>query len=795
MRRGFFVGGVCPVVFILILIHSSVFGQNHHAPHHGHEAEVQGHVTDAAGRPVIGANVSLSDTGLGSSTDEHGYFQIKHVPPGTYTVRASYIGMTAGYQKINIAAGQSAVITITLNSKQESLNEVVVEDHREDPLAKANSTYVAKLPLTNLENPQVYTTVSSALMEEQVVTDLDAALKNVPGAGVPVRFNQNRITFLSRGFSTQPKIRNGLTTFNQTYIDPVNLERIEVLKGPSATLFGSSVVSYGGLMNRVTKKPYDGFGGQVTYSMGSWNLNRLTLDLNTPVNGSNNLLFRMNGAVHTENSFQDAGFYNDVAVTPSLSYQLSSRATAYIDIEYVHSKGTSPIRFSPYTTNVATQNIEDLHWPYKTSYANENIYYTSQSLNVFGEFRYELSENWTSRTSFSRTRSGFDGYTTQQKGRSATTFRTQVTEGDYAYYSTDIQENLMGKFEIGSVSNRLVVGLDYYDYYNRRNTANVNTGTYDFSDPASGYYDEYTRAHIDSLLMSASRTIRYGETQTYSAYASDVINVTDRLLTMLSLRLDYFDNQGTYNLLSGTMSGDYTQAALSPKFGIVYQLLKDKVSVFGNYMNGFSNQTGTDAEGNTFSPEQANQVEGGVKLDMLANILSGSVSYYDIEVSDVLRTDPDDANYSIQDGTQVSKGLEVELMAHPMEGLSLLAGYAYNDSEYTEADESVKGLRPASAGPETLINWWASYAFSGTDGNPIKIGFGGNYGSSSYQTNTSTAQVIIPSYLTMDAMISYTIDNVSLSFKVNNLTDEHYWTYRLTPQKPRNFTLHASLGF
>lgn len=761
-------------------------------------ASLRGIITDANGQPVDGATILLKGPAeLGTSSNEQGFYEIKHLPAGNYVLSITFVGMVAESRQVDLSDNQLLNLNFTLKDKQEQLNEVVFEDKAEHKaFSKAETEYVAKMPLKNLENPQVYTTVSQKLMKEQVATDLDAALKNVPGAGVPVRLNQNRITFLSRGFSTQPKIRNGLTSFIQTFIDPVNLERIEVLKGPSATLFGSSVVSYGGLLNRVTKRPYDQFGGVVNYSAGSWNLNRLTLDINTPVNASKTLLFRMNGAVHNEKSFQDAGFSNDVAITPTLTYQITAKTKLFVDVEYTKSKGTSPVRFTPYTSDgMETLNVKDMHLSYKRSFASNDIYYTGESLNIFVQMDHQLSKNWISRTAVSRTKSVFDGYTSQETGRSATTFRTKVTVGEYGYYSTDLQQNFIGDFKIGTLRNRLVVGLDYYDYYADRDIVNVNTGTYDFTDPASAYYDTYNKAYIDSASVGAARTAVNQETQTYSAYASDVINVTDRLLAMLSLRLDYFDDHGSYDITTHTSSDAYTQAALSPKLGLVYQIVKEKVSVFGNYMNGFSNQTGSDQNGNTFKPEHANQIEGGLKADLFEHRLSGSVSYYDIRVEDILRTDPSDANYSIQDGSQLSKGVEVELTAEPVKNLNILAGYAYNDSKYTQADESVDGLRPTDSGPATLINWWASYEVPFQDSRALKFGFGGNYGSSSYQTNTTTAKVVIPSYTTLDASVSYKVKNMGIAFKLNNITNEQYWSYRLAPQKPRNFVVSANFNF
>lgn len=112
-------------------------------------------------------------------------------------------------------------------------------------------------------------------------------------------------------------LRNGVGSFTYATVDPANLERIEVIKGPSATLFGSTLSSFGGLFNRVTKKPFDTFKGEISYSAASWDLNRLTADINTPLNADKTALLRINTSLHSERSFQDAGFNKNFLFAPS----------------------------------------------------------------------------------------------------------------------------------------------------------------------------------------------------------------------------------------------------------------------------------------------------------------------------------------------------------------------------------------------------------------------------------------------------------------------------------------------
>src|SRR5690606_41192065 len=107
--------------------------------------------------------------------------------------------------------------------------------------------------------------------------------------------------------------------------DPVNLERLEIIKGPSSTLFGSTLISYGGLVNRVTKKPLGYQSTELSFSAGSYGLGRVTLDYNTPLNKDNTFLFRFNTAIHRENSFQDQGINRTYMRSEEHTSELQSR--------------------------------------------------------------------------------------------------------------------------------------------------------------------------------------------------------------------------------------------------------------------------------------------------------------------------------------------------------------------------------------------------------------------------------------------------------------------------------------
>lgn len=765
---------------------------------------ISGEITSVENKPLELVSVSLLEIDRNTLTDINGYFHFTDIDPGKYTIQIQMLGLKEKKISVIVKENENAVVDYKLVEENiQALQEVRVVGYNHKSIRK-ESPYVARLPIKYLENPQVYNTVSKEIINQQMAVDLGSVSKNVPGAGIPMIANQGRVTFRSRGFDTEPNARNGVAGAAFSFLDNANLERIEAIKGPSTTLFGTQVASsYGGLYNRVTKKPYNGTGGEASYTGGSWNFNRLTFDANLPLNTDKTALFRLNGATTFEKSFQDNGFTNSLALAPSFSYQITDKLSLLLDIEFGTAKGTSVVRFNPYTKNNKIQSIADMQFPYNKTFLGDDVTYTTQMMNIFGQINYKISSEWTSQTIFSRARSTINGYITALNGRSDSTLVASVIIGNTNFIATNLQQNFIGDFKIGKFRNRMVVGLDYYNNFNSFDRVNTNGPLVNFINTPSDY--RVNRAMLDELTKTGTPRKEKSSDDTYSVYLSDVFNFTDRLMVMGSVRVDNFHYNGVYNILtgetsgglsvSGLQAGPYTQTAISHKSGVVYEIIKDKVSLFGNYLNGFFNISGVDKDGSSFKPQQGNQMEFGAKTDLFDHKLVGTISYYDIKVDNVLRTDPDDVNFLIQDGTQYSRGVEIDITANPINGLTIIAGYAYNDSKFTKADPSVLNLRPAASGPQNMYNFWISYAFTKGKLSGFGAGFGGNIGSSSYQTNTHTAKVIIPAYQMFDATLFYDRPKFRLSLKVDNLTSEKAWSVRLTPQAPARFLGNITLKF
>ncbi|UAY53690.1 TonB-dependent receptor [Ferruginibacter albus] len=770
---------------------------------------IKGVIKTSDGQPAEFVNVELKGAAKMHATNSDGEYEIKNVKPGAYTIVVSYAGLKTQEQNVEVKAGETATSNFTLSENATQIEGVIINSHR----AKTSSDYASKMPLKNLENSQVYNVVSADLMKQQGTTNFDDALNNVPGIhklweSTGRGYGDGAAYYSLRGFEAQATIVNGLPGVTSGSLDPSNIEKIEVIKGPSGTLFGSSLISYGGFVNTVTKKPYADFGGEIDYIAGSFGLNRITADINTPLDKEKKVLLRVNAAYHSENNFQDAGFRDAVFLAPTLSYKVNDRLSFDISTEFMQEEKTNPMMlFLGRNTPLQFKNLAELNYNRNLSLTSNDLSINNPRYNLQAQMKYKLSDKWTSQTVLSRCTSGSDGYYSYLYDNENGTgqFSLWVSKQKAHTNTSDIQQNFIGDFKIGSVRNRMVIGLDYFE----RNIIDNSTG-YAWVENVTpqgdvNYIYPYTgdtlapislsKQSVDNALAPTGISNSNSKDETMSAYVADIVNITPKLIATASIRADYF------HVING-----YNQTGFSPKFGLVYQLLKDKISVFGNYMNGFKNVAPSQADDptdtlpptiQTFKPEHVNQMEFGIKTE-LSEKLNATLSFYDAKVANVVIAIPGTV-FSSQGGEVESKGVELDLNANPVKGLNVITGFSYNDSKVIKGDDAnvwlETGRRPIYSGPKTMANFWATYDFS----NKLKgfgIGFGGNYSSElAILDSKVTGTFVLPSYTVLNASVYYNVNKFRLALNVDNVTNKDYFTgySTINPQKPRNVVV--TLGY
>lgn len=772
-------------LIITIISLSPVFAQNN--------GKISGRVINKEGEPIELVSVGIQGSRTGNYTDEGGNFSLT-VPVGKHIVHFSILGHKNKEVDVNVVANKTADLgDVELDVSDNVLNEVVVSAMI-TKFAQKKSDYVARMPISNLENPQVYTVVPKELLSEQIAVDFRNVLTASPGVGsatLGVGSGGTGLGMRLRGFAGADgagSIRNGMATNFVSLSDPANLESIEIIKGPSGTLFGTTLISYGGLVNRVTKRAYDGQGGEVSFSAGAWGLGRATIDYNTVLDKEHKSLFRINSAVHTENSFKDYGINKTVMVSPTFTYNASDRLSFTVDGEYFKSNRTTA-----YINVTAPEitNMNQLNWDWDRSFASNDVTSKAEVLNIFAEAKYKISDKWTSQTLASYARTDNDANYIFLDVSTPVTLTRRMMHIPSVFTTQQLQQNFNGDFKLGNIRNRFLFGLDYTKLTtdDTRSTVNNYDGaTLNIHEDAPAIYpDKYNQAMGSPNRLVATNRF----TRTYSAYVSDVINLTEQLDVMASVRFDRFDD----------VASDYMQSAWSPKFGVVYQFIKDKASVFANYMNGFKNKgpaaANEDGDIKAFRPEHAFQWEGGFKLEFLDRKLNSTISFYHIKVDDRIRsvTAPSGsavASYSVQDGTQVSKGFEIDLIANPLPGMHIIAGSGFNQNEFTKG--SFEGLRECGT-PKHLANFWISHKLLEGSLKGFGLGLGGNFASRSYidANNKITAS----GYGKLDATVFYEYSKFRVGIKVNNFTDKRYWLgdYYGETQAPRQFIGNVTYRF
>ena len=757
---------------------------------------VTGKVLTSDGKPAPSVNVVIEPIRKGTVTNIDGSFEIKNINYGDYTLEFSLIGLEKKSIEISIDKNKTTIDDIILNENQEDLDEIVIVSQRLNQFAHKESEFVARMPLKNINNPQSYSVVTGELLKEQLTTDLPSAFKSITGGGY-VQSNDGNVSVYLRGFRSDVHIRNGGIAWVKAPIDPQNIERIELIKGPAALYYGANVnnvANYGGIVNKVTKQAFNGKKLDVGYITGSWEQNRTTLDYNTVVDKDEKVFFRLNGAYNSENSFQDQGIIREFMLAPSLTIDLSDRLTVKANLEYNKSK-----RNLSFARGVAGSLIsddvnswDDLNWDYYTNYSTNEMAGEFSSTVLQAMIDYKLSDRWTSKTTYTFSSSFTDAnYSRVIMSDEETVGRRILQLDPRESANTHIQQDFLGIHQFGNVDNKLVVGASYLnnsDDYQR-------TGVWlaiDDVDVNNPVITGLTEEQFEASIADQTKNKTIAELKTLGFYAFDAITLNKQLTLAAGLRFDRFMNKNT--LKNGTEGTDgYNQNSWSTKLGMTYNPFADRASLFVSYMDGLTNNAPSDngaGEVVSWDASRAKQWEVGTKLNFFRGKLKSTISYYHINVENDIITN--ESGVSIQEGETLSKGFEIDVIANPLPGLNIVAGYTENNAtleKVSAGSESIVG-NSLSYTPEEVWNFWLSYQLLKGEARGLGFGLGANHMSEIY--NSTTNNFGSEAFTTVDATVFYKKGNYKISLKADNLFDKEYYNGYGIPQKPFNFRVGIS---
>ncbi|PTD13693.1 TonB-dependent siderophore receptor [Flavobacterium columnare] len=749
---------------------------------------ITGKVTTSDGVPARQIKLVIDNLKIETQSDENGHYLFNDFALKQELKISLYAnGINVHTETVNINSGHNE-INFTLASKVTELNEVIIKGVGFNRFIGKESQDVAKIPLRNTENPQVYSVIPKEIIKSQLLIDNKDIINNAAGV---VAFNNptGAVTAWIRGFETRNAVRNGMATQFRAETDPINIERVEVIKGPSGTLYGANAVSFGGLINKVTKTPNDVPKSELAFFAGSYGLLRFTLDANKPLNEDKTALFRINASHSDQETFQDIGYSKNTTIAPSFLYKISDRFQILAEAELATiSRTQQPYPF--FTSGVTFTNFKDIPISYKKYIGGNDVDSKTNIANLFLKATYKISDTWTSSTNVNSSK-GYVDYSYQLYPRWVDDHTIIRNVGLYSARKLSffqLQQNFNGDFKLGTIRNRVLVGADY----TQNNTQlNFTWAEYDKIDLNTDF-SPIIKAKIDGILATKIAGHWDNTQSSISTYFSDVINFTPRLSVLLSTRIDHFiNNQSIEN--NKKANDKFEQTFLSPKIGMVYEIVKENVFVFGNYMNGFINQAPVDQpDGSQFriSPKEANQKEAGIKTEFLNKTLSATLSAYEIKIDNA--TWVDELGFTKQNGEQKSKGFELEVTSQLTNNFTIIGGIGYNENKFISGEASLIDKRVAGA-PKNMYNLWVDYKIKEGFAKNIRVGLGGNHVSDVFWNASNT--MTIPSYTVINSAITYEKGLWGFGLKLNNLTNQKFWNSDAQPQALRNVICSMSFKF
>jgi iron complex outermembrane receptor protein len=649
--------------------------------------------------------------------------------------------------------------------------------------------------------PQGVQVLSADDLVEQNVRSIGDALRAVPSAnaGAPRTSAYQSFTLEVRGFLAD-QMRNGV---RQRYFEDVdasatsNIERIEVLKGPSSVLFGQS--AQGGIISIVTRRPEREFGGSVWGTVGSHEQGLVGFDVTGPINEAAGLYFRTNGEIERSGTFVDFQDLDRENASFSLTWNASDSVTAYLVTEWVERRTQRNPGLPVAGTILSTGSGEIPRERFLGDPGHSDLEAFAPLAQAWVDI--ELSDTWTLTPRLSY--SGFDSNFTQLRVRQVdldgqTVNRTgRFGKEDDNY--TIAQIDLSGELDALGMTHNLLLGVEYdrerASFYQENISSVPSINAYS---PLYGVVAD--RPYPIAFYLEDDVDGR-------AFYIQDLIEVTDRWSIVAGVRYSEFEDALAFS--SDTVI-DESEIARSEfdhtnfQLGSTYRF-NARWSVFGGYATGFDVESTTgssDVDGNPFDPEESEQYEAGVRYS--GDRLRGSASIFQIQRINVLTADPLNPDFSIQTGEVQVQGLEIEGVWAPTEHLSIQGGYAYLDSEITKSNNGDQGQQLEDT-PEHQANVFIRYDVPNT---PLQVRLGANYVGERQFSNAGVdvyngvlaSSVRLPDYVTVDLGAALTLADVRFDLALSNVFDEAYYTrefddFSVLPGEPRQVSLRVSRQF
>jgi len=714
-----------------------------------------------------------------------------------------------------------------------ALGEVVVTADADRTAYRAEtSTTATRLPAPILDTPRSVQVVTERVIKDRAILDPQEAVQNVSGVqrgGSRSGFGE---TYFVRGFRQQGLFKDGFrageTASGAVFTfegptDIANIERVEVLKGPSAILFGRG--EPGGTVNYITRTPLFENRFSLQQQIGSYDFYRTEAHANWNV-VPDRFALSLDAAYENTESFIDFVEGERYFVAPAFTWKITPDTTLTFRGEYSNDTRST-------TTALPYFNGEVLSGtPYNRYFGEPG--FTEMDTEAWRgllTLDHRWSESHRTTVSLHRVSSQADGGNFILNNFAGPL--VDPVTGDVARAAEKID------FTNNYFAARLDHVWDWTIYEGASSKTITDKDGKSVTLPGSGFptiknqlliSGEFDRQETEGVRVLSSHTPLNPRRPNYTGYSPlpllpipgfPVTFVDDRstdadatsilLLDRISFgdtvhlsfggRYEWFDanSQFAYSTpIFGAASNDIDEENFNPTVGLVVKPARN-VAIFGSYSastNSFQNVSATTATGAQLDPEESRQFEAGVKVDLFGGKVFTSLSVFQIEKSDVAATDPSNPFFSINAGEERSRGVEFDIAGEPIPGWRITANYAYIDAQVTDEPTGVNVGHRLPGVPEHSGGIFTTYEIQQ---GPLKgLGFGGGaYFSDRTEIDRSNSGNL-SGWAQVDAVVYYQRDRFRAQINVKNLTDEEFYyagSFGNEVQRAAGRTVIASLKY
>ena len=635
---------------------------------------------------------------------------------------------------------------------------IVVMGLREDDGYVPKETGAAKVAMPLKDLPQSVAVVPAEVLRDQRALSLQDALKNVPGVSFSHGDGQrDQVTI--RGFTAiADQYVDGFRDDGLYFRDLSNVERVEVIKGPAAVLYGRG--SSGGLINRVTKKPnVDVIGGAFTY--GSKGIARGEIDLGQ-FDDRSGIGFRLTGALEDSDSFRDQQFVKRMAIAPSFLLGDGKATTLLVQADYLKDR-----RLTDFGIPAINGAVVDV--PRSTYYgaANARDVDVSQSevLSQTVTLAHRFSDALLLRNGFRHYRYTLDRHNTNPTAVDAVAGTVSLSHGgilrDEDGWSN--QTELTHKFELAGTRHTVLYGVEIARQV--KDAATVRSRVVAVTPILDPVLPTLSNADFTEFSAQSTSTLK-----TRGLYVQDFVELGSGIKALVGVRHDRFEQRTRLIIPAAAEPLHRIDRKWSPRAGLIFQP-DEAQSYYASWSTSFQPSAETfalAANNQDIAPEKTTNKEIGAKYTLLDNRLNLQVAGFILRRTGIKGSDPANPQVVIPIGTQRTRGIEVSGTLDLPSGFRAILGYAYLDARVSHSANPTFVGKGATLTPRHAANAFLTKSF----GDRFGIGAGANYVGDRWADPANTT--VLDSYFTADAMAWSRVGPARLQLNVYNLFNRNY---------------------